>query len=205
MWPKLTQCYNVQDVGSVQSGNNLLGLIKAAQSQVSWADLCKMKMIFLRNQKSECTTHHSNSQFADYSSSTGPTVTWMFEPSYCKVQRCHVWLCKVRLLRQKNLVRFLWCTSSATKRSNVTSGGCKGSCFRCCRGVTSKFRTVSPGSIKIINPTNLWFVPGQYIIHQSHNLVMFSLLVDQVSWEGSLLHGQKCGSLKQGKVFNWSL
>lgn len=47
-----------QDVGSVQSGNNLLGLIKAAQSQ-----------------------------FADYSSSTGPTVTWMFEPSYCKVQR----------------------------------------------------------------------------------------------------------------------
>ena len=167
MWPKLTQCYNVQDVGSVQSGNNLLGLIKAAQSQVSWADLCKMKMIFLRNQKSECTTHHSNSQFADYSSSTGPTVTWMFEPSYCKVQRCHVWLCKVRLLRQKNLLRFLWCTSSATKRSNVASGGCKGSCFRCCRGVTSKFRTVSPGSIKIINPTNLWFVPGQCIIHHT--------------------------------------
>ena len=143
MWPKLTQCYNVQDVGSVQSGNNLLGLIKAAQSQVSWADLCKMKMIFLRNQKSECTTHHSTSQFADYSSSTGPTVTWMFEPSYCKVQRCHVWLCKVRLLRQKNLLRFLWCTSSATKRSNVASGGCKGSCFRWSRGVISKFRTVS--------------------------------------------------------------
>ena len=59
MWPKLTQCYNEQDVGSAQSGNNLLGLIKAAHSQVSWADFCKMKMICLRNQKAECRTHHS--------------------------------------------------------------------------------------------------------------------------------------------------
>ena len=39
---------------------------------------------------------------------TGPTVTWMFEPSYCKVQRCHVWLCKVRLLHQKIASKFLW-------------------------------------------------------------------------------------------------
>ena len=39
MWPKLTQCYNVQDGGSAQSGNNLLGLIKAAHSQVSWSDI----------------------------------------------------------------------------------------------------------------------------------------------------------------------
>ena len=59
MWPKLTQGYKVQDVGPAQSGNNLLGLIKAAHSQVSWADFCKMKMIFIKNQKAECRTHHS--------------------------------------------------------------------------------------------------------------------------------------------------
>ena len=59
MGPKLTQGYKVQDAGSAQSGNNLLGLIKAAHSQVSWADLCKMKMIFIKNQKAECRTHHS--------------------------------------------------------------------------------------------------------------------------------------------------
>ena len=39
MWPKLTQGYKMQDAGSAQSGNNLLGLIKAAHSQVSWADI----------------------------------------------------------------------------------------------------------------------------------------------------------------------
>ena len=180
MWPKLTQGYKVQDVGPAQSGNNLLGLIKAAHSQVSWADFCKMKMIFIKNQKAECRTHHSIHSLPTTAGALGQQLPGCLSQATAKFKGVMYDYVKSNYCTQKNCITIFVMQFFSNQAFQCCFRRMQGQLFQMLQRCNQQVQNC----LSRFNQNHISNEPVIYPLarhNTSHNLVMFCLFVDQVS------------------------